>query len=190
MAGNYTEFKMSEAWGTAAAGAILTGGYYNAAVNVSQESVKPTVVKAGYGLPNVQWNSAAHQFYLDNLTPIVPVQQPRVVSQTIAAGTKVPPGTTVDLVLAHPATIPVSAFANPHTSLAAKTVADLTTGLLADKDLRETLLQYDSPADLPPKKRDDLATKFTTANITINEANTNTSFDAAFRTARAAAAFY
>lgn len=167
----------------------FTTGIAQAFAEVSPQTVKTNVVREGFAVPAVTWNLTAHDFFADNLVPVVPVQEPRVVSQTIAAGTPVPPGTRVNLVLAPPAKIPVSVFDHPHTAVVGKNVGDLTTGLLADNDFRKTLLKYNSAADVSPEDKVALTSAFNTAHVTIDEAKTDSGFTAAFNTFRNAAAF-
>src|SRR2546423_3174107 len=125
------KFVFGEAqFGTIASGFTRASGFTN--VDLSLEPVKAVVTRGGYALPDLVLNTQEFGSFLGNLTPIRPNQEPRVVTQTIAPGTKVAPGTTVDLVFAPPTTIPFTIFQNPHQALLDKTVADVTGGLPAD----------------------------------------------------------
>lgn len=64
-----------------------------------------------------------------------PVLQVRVVSQSVPAGTPVPEGTTVDLVMAPPFDLPVGVVTGVHTGLKRFTIADAYTRLVADNPL-------------------------------------------------------
>src|SRR5262245_3089071 len=95
-------------------------------VDLSPEPAKAKVVREGYQVPAVALDTKKSDFFLENLKQIPPQQEPRVVSQTIPPGTKVLPGTAVDLVLAPTSTIPFDIFELPHKSLVGKNVNVLT----------------------------------------------------------------
>ncbi len=64
-----------------------------------------------------------------------PILQVRVVSQSVAAGTPVPVGTSVDLVMAPPFDLPVGVVTGVHAGLKQLTIADAYTKLVADNPL-------------------------------------------------------
>lgn len=64
-----------------------------------------------------------------------PVLRVRVVSQSVAAGTPVPVGTTVDLVMATPFDLPVGVVTGVHAGLKTLTMADAYAKLVADNPL-------------------------------------------------------
>jgi hypothetical protein len=158
-------------------------------VDLSPEPAKAKVVREGYQVPAVALDTKKSTFFLDNLKQIAPQQEPRVVSQTIPPGTKVLPGTAVDLVLAPTSTIPFDIFENPHKSLVGRNVNALTDGILQDTTVRQTLLKYDNPADVTPQDKALLTSKFAEADVQVDEASADTGFTAAFNSARGALAF-
>lgn len=158
-------------------------------VNVGSEAVKLNVVRGDSYVPDVKWNTGNFDNFVGGLHPIWGYQEPRVISQTIAPGTKVQPGTTVDLVLAAPKDIPVTVFDNVHQFFTDKTVADVTGGILTNAAVRKTLLQYDSSAAMPAADKAALTAALNSAGITIDDANAKTSLESAVRTLRSNLAF-
>jgi hypothetical protein len=158
-------------------------------IDLSPEPAKAKVVREGYQVPQVALNPQVSSFFLDNLKPIPPRQEPRVVAQTIPAGTKVLPGTAVDLVLATTTTIPFDIFDTVHASLKGQTISVLDP-LLDNATVRQTLLKYNSAADVAPEDKVALVAAFNQSEVLpVNEANSTTSFQAAFASARSALAF-
>jgi hypothetical protein len=158
-------------------------------VDLSPEPAKAKVVREGYQVPVVALNPTQSNFFLDNLTPILPHQEPRVVAQTVPAGTKVLPGASVDLVLATKTTIPFDIFDTVHANLKGQTI-DVLDPLLDQSTVRQTLLKYNSPADVTPEDKLTLTAAFNQSEVLgINETNSTTSFATAFTSARSALAF-
>jgi hypothetical protein len=112
-----------------------------------------------------------------------------VVSQSIRPGTKVTAGTVVDLILAPPSDIPFRIFDNVHRDLRERSVATLVDGMLQDQTTRQTLLKYDKAQDVPAAERTALTQQFQAANVGIDDAAPDSSFEAAFNSARGALAF-
>lgn len=157
-------------------------------VDLSPEPAKAKVVREGYQVPAVALNEQKASFFLDNLKQVSPKQEPRVVSQTVPPGTKVLPGTAVDLVLAPTSSIPFDIFDNPHKSLAGKTL-NVLDPVLDDAVVRQTLLKYSAPGDVAPGDKALLSTAFASAGVTVDDTNADTGFGAAFNSARGALAF-
>ncbi len=174
-------------------GNIGTIGEFNRArpvVDLTPAITQPKVVREGFKVPTVALDLAKSTFFLDNLTLANPKDEPRVLLQSVPAGTRVPPGTTVDLTLAPARSIKFEIFENPHKDLATRPITDLTEGILQDADIRQTLLKYDTPDEVPAADKTKLINEFRTkANVTVNDASADTSFEAAFNTMRGALAF-
>lgn len=158
-------------------------------LEVSAAPAKAKVVREGYQVPPVGLNKQAADFFIDNLRPLDPKQTPRVVTQSIPAGTKVTRGTTVDLVLAPPSDIPFDIFDNVHKDLKQRSVSDLVDTMLQNTTVRQTLLKYDKPEDVPTADKALLQAEFNKVQVTIDEAQPDTGFAAAFNSARGALAF-
>ncbi len=158
-------------------------------VEVDDKPAVAKVVRDGFQVPAVKINQQATDFFLGNLDVLQPRQTPRVVSQSIKAGTKVNAGTVVDLILAPPTAIPFSIFDNVHRDLRERSVAALTDGILQDATTRQSLLKYEKAADVPAAEKTALTAQFRSANMAVDEAAPETSFEAAFNSARGALAF-
>lgn len=158
-------------------------------LEVGAAPAKAKVVREGYQVPAVGLNKQAAEFFIDNLRPLDPKQTPRVVTQSIPSGTKVTRGTTVDLVLAPPSDIPFGIFDNVHRDLRERSVSDLVDGMLQNATVRQTLLKYEKPEDVPAAEKALLQTEFGKAQVTIDEAQADASFAAAYNSARGALAF-
>jgi hypothetical protein len=158
-------------------------------VEVADKPAIAKVVREGFQVPAVTLNPQAAEFFLGNLQPIQPRQTPRVVSQSIRPGTKVTAGTVVDLILAPPSDIPFRIFDNVHRDLRERSVATLVDGMLQDQTTRQTLLKYDKAQDVPAAERTALTQQFQAANVGIDDAAPDSSFEAAFNSARGALAF-
>ena len=158
-------------------------------VEVADQPAKAKVVREGFQVPVVKYNPQAADFFLDNLQVVDIRQTPRVVTQSIPQGTRVLAGTVIDLVLAPATGIPLDIFENVHRDLAQRTVGSVVDTLLANTEVRQTLLKYEDPADVPESERAALTAQFNAADIAIDDSVANTSFAAAFNSARGALAF-
>jgi len=158
-------------------------------IDLSPQPARAKVVREGFQVPAVALNPAKASFFIDNLAQIDLRQEPRVVSQSVPAGTKVLPGQAVDLVLALTRDIPINIFEQPHRDLKDKALNLLTDGLLQDNAVRQTLLKYATPAEVPSNEKTALVTQFAQQGIGIDEGNADTGFAAAFNTMRSALAF-
>lgn len=124
--------------------------------------------------------------FIGGLEPVPIRDEPRVVSQSVPAGTLLAPGTPVNLTMARVADIPFDIFETPHLNLATKTVKDVLDVLDTDATVRQTFVKFSNPADVPQAEKQALIAKF---NLQINDAQANTSFDAAFNSIRSALTF-
>ncbi|MBX3670452.1 MAG: PASTA domain-containing protein [Rhodocyclaceae bacterium] len=165
-----------------------TAGVRETLIDLSPEPAKAKVVREGYQVPAVALDEKKSGFFLDNLKQVPPRSQPRVVSQSVPAGTKVLPGTAVDLVLAPASTIPFDIFEGVHKSLVEKNLTTLDP-VLDDATVRQTLLKYNAAADVPATDKKVISDALAGAGITISEDAADTGFDAAFKSARNALAF-
>jgi hypothetical protein len=124
--------------------------------------------------------------FIGGLEPTPIRDEPRVVSQSVPAGTLLAPGTPVNLIMARLADIPFDIFETPHLNLATKTVKEVLDVLDTDAAVRQTFVKFSNPADVPQAEKQALIAKF---NLQISDAQANTSFDAAFNSIRSALTF-
>jgi beta-lactam-binding protein with PASTA domain len=158
-------------------------------VDLSEKTAKAQVVREGYQVASPVFNPQRTQFFVDTLVVVNPKQTPRVLSQSIASGTKVARGTVVDLVLARPADIPFDIFDGVHKDLKNRPIAAITDTMLEDPKVRETVLKYEKAADIPAAEKEVLRAEFGKAQINIDEAQADATFDSAFQAVRGASAF-
>ncbi len=172
---------------TATAGRVLEEKVL--VVDISATPAKAKVVREGYQVPAVKPDAKRADFFLDNL-PVVDVRrQPRVLSQSIPAGTKVTRGTVVDLVLAPSGIIPFGIFDGIHVELAGRPLDTLINVLDQNPQARQTVLQYERVEDVPAAEREVVRAQLAQADIGIDDADPQRSFAAAFQSARTALAF-
>jgi len=85
---------------------------------------------------------------LDREILIRPVLKVRVVSQSVPPGTPVPIGTTVDLVMAFPGTLPVGVISGVHEAFKDVQIAEAFTRLVADNPLVNRIVTNASAGQL------------------------------------------
>ena len=158
-------------------------------VDVSAKAVSADVVREGYRVPAATVDRARTDFLLGELVEVTKRDEPRIISQSVAAGTSVPAGTVVNLVLTQRSNVPFDIFEGVHEDLRTRTVDQFLEGPLNNASIRENVLRFENAAEVPQEIRNQLVTAFQNNAITINEAQANTSFEAAFNGARAALAF-
>lgn len=157
-------------------------------LDVSDKPAKAKVVREGFQVPPAAIDPAKAGFFLDNLVVVTPTDQPRVVSQSIPAGTRVTAGTVVDLTLAPRNTVPFSIFENIHVELAESPIVRLDPAL-DDPEVRRALLAAEKPDDLTPADRARVRERLSATDIAIDDSDPARSFDKAFNAARSALAF-
>ena len=157
-------------------------------VDLSDQPARAKIVRQGYDVPAVKLDAKRVDQFVGDLVLIPPKEVPRVVSQSIAAGTKVTAGTVVDLVLAPRTKIPFSIFDGVHVDLAAKTL-DVLDPLVSDPAAKKALLSYGTADEVPAAEKEHLKTAFAGVGIGIDETNPAKSFAKAFETVRGGMAF-
>src|SRR5262249_54516983 len=106
-------------------------------IDLSEQATKAQIVRQGFDVPAVLLDQRRVDQVVGDLTQIPQQELPRVVSQSITSGTRVPAGTVVDLVLAPRNRIPFSVFDNVHLDLATRNL-DSIDPLIADPAARRT----------------------------------------------------
>jgi hypothetical protein len=158
-------------------------------INLSPAPAQAKVIREGYQVPGVALDINKSNFFIENLQQISRKDEPRVVTQSVPAGTKVMPGTAIDLVLAPTQTIPFDIFQNPHKDLVGRKLNTVTDTILENGSVRQMLLKYDTPGDVPAADKTALINSFAEANVQVDEASADTGFNAAFNSLRSALAF-
>ena len=145
----------------------------------------PVITRGGQELPTFQFDPTV----LDDFYEIPRKQeQPRVVAQSPVAGTRLPRGATVDLVITAAAEIPFDIFDNPHLGFKNKKVGDLDD-FLDNPRVTDLLKKYGSGATPTGDDRTFLVGELQKKGIAVDDADPQRSFDRALRTAREASAF-
>lgn len=156
-------------------------------VDVSEKTVVPTIVRGGEEVKPPPLNLTKVEDLVGRLKPITRVSIPRAVSQSIPAGTRVPKGTPVDLVLVPVSDIDFSLFDKVHADFAAKTI-DKILPVLSDPEV-QPLLQKSRADDLKPEEKDKIKLKLAPLGIGVDDADPARSFSLAFDSLQNAKAF-
>lgn len=157
-------------------------------IDLSETIAKPKVVREGHEVPSVGLDPKRTDFLVENLVTVTHQQLPRVISQSIPAGTKVTPGTVVNLVLAPKDAIPFSIFDVLHADLKAAAISHVDD-LVENKTVREVLLNHETASDVSSDEKAALIAEFKKKGITVNESDPERTFAKAFDNIRSAVAF-
>src|SRR5687767_6255678 len=84
------------------------------AIDLSEKTKTAKVVREGFEVPQVPLDKTKAVFAIENMVTVLPRSMPRVVSQSIQPGTKVPPGTVIDFVVVPKTDIPFNIFEGVH----------------------------------------------------------------------------
>lgn len=159
-------------------------------VDVSEKPATSKIVREGYDVPAVTINKSNADFFISQLPPLTSTQSPKVVIQSIAAGTKVVVGTAVDITLAPPDIIPATVIDNLHADLAEANIATLTTGALNDSKTRQILLKYDKSENVAENDRSYLEGVLKEYhNVSVDDADPERTFDRAYTSMKSALAY-
>jgi hypothetical protein len=157
-------------------------------INIDDKPVQAKVVREGFQVPSVALDIQQADFLLENLVTVAPRFSPRVVSQSIPAGTKVTSGTVVNLILAPKDSIPFGIFEGTHADLKGRTLNHVDD-LVENAKTRELLLKRETASAVLPAEKDFLITELGKKGITVNESDPERTFEKAFGNVRSAVAF-
>lgn len=159
-------------------------------VDLSEEAAKANIVREGLSVPSVTLDKEAlDRFVLEDV--VKPSSAPRVVSQSVKAGNKVPRGTVVDLFMAPRQSVPGTLILAPHRGIAHEdtTMDDIVKGVLAPRDQRERVAKYKSFEEMPEPERAAFRQGLQDRDVPVDDTQADLSADAAFRTMKSALAF-
>jgi hypothetical protein len=151
-------------------------------VDVAQEPTRADISRGGFALGEVAVNPDLIASFLDDLQ----VVKTKVVSQSLVPGTAVARGTTIDVVIANPSTIPVHVIPDVHPAFQTLTMEQLNDQFAQNTAVRDIVRHTTSAADLTTAQRDTLTTALQQANVPIDAENT---VDSAFAGIQAAFQF-
>lgn len=156
-------------------------------VDVSEKLTIPTIVRGGEEVKPPPLNLAKVEDFVGRLKPITRVSVPRAVSQSIPAGTRVPKGTPVDLVLVPVSDIDFSLFDQVHDDFKTKSIQTILP-LLSDPEV-QPILQKSRPEDLTADERNKIQLKLAPLGIAVEDSDPKKSFNVAFQSLQSAKAF-
>lgn len=170
-------------------GQLAAGGGTLKVIDVSDRPESARVVRDGRTVPALRVREdVANSIVAPDLLDVRFVQ-PRVLSQSIAAGTRVPRGTTVDLVLVSRAVVPAGTFEGVHADLSERTLEQLALTFLADDAVRRDIAAAASFEELPAATRARIDEIAADEGIVIDEGDPARRHEALHETLRIAGTF-
>ena len=133
-------------------------------VELGQAAQTAQIARDGIGVAQVALNFAA----LDELIAGRPQLVTKVVSQSVAPGTAVPRGTSVDVVLAQPGVLPIDVIRDPHLSLSGRSLSNVYESFVRDNPaVKNVLARNDQAATLSTADRGVIEAAFLAQDLTI-----------------------
>jgi hypothetical protein len=158
-------------------------------IDISDKPLKAPIVREGKQVPDVAFDPTRLADWIGGTVVVDRPLAPRVISQSIRPGTRVPRGTTVDLVLASRLNLPMDLLPEIHERFRDRTIDAVVTDFLQDPRVRDIVTRYDDPTTLAGEDRQFLQSFIQERNIPIVADDPRQNFDAAFRSLRGAEAF-
>ncbi len=112
---------------------------------------------------------AVNQAALNEAILTRPILQVKVVSQSVPAGTPVPVGTSVDLVMAPPFSLPVGVIDGVHNAFKEVSIGSAYETLVADNPLVNRIVTHAAAGQLSAEDSTAVRAIFTKANITVDD---------------------
>jgi hypothetical protein len=159
----------------------------NVVVDVGPGTVVSTIVRGGKEINAPTFNQNRIDDFLSHVSTLPRLLIPVAVSQSIPAGTLVPKGTPVDIVLVPMSNINFGLFDQTHADLAAHAVTDVLP-IIQDPAVAAALAKGSS-ADLTATEKQTITDKLKTINVTVDDTNPAKTFDLAFNSLKGAQAF-
>lgn len=155
---------------------------FNLPIDVGDSITRSTVLRNGLEIkaPVLDLDRVAD--VVDKLPPIDRFRIPRVLGQGIAAGTKVPRGTVVDLTLVPSRGIRIDLLEVSHRALRDRTVADVAQ--VIDDRAAEILARNATATALTGNDREMIGAVINQLDIDIDDTAPDASFEAAYQTLR------
>jgi hypothetical protein len=154
-------------------------------VELGEAAQKAQIARDGIGIAPIALNTDA----LQNLIVGRPQLVTKVVSQSVAPGTAVPRGTTVDIVLAQPGVLPIDVIRDPHIALSGRTLSNVyETFIRESPDVRNVLARNESADTLSVADRAVIQQAFQSQELPIDNTPGQT-IDQAFGSLQAAFTF-
>jgi len=125
-------------------GTFRNRGTKTIAVDVAASETKAEISRGGFTIPELTINPEIVGSFLDDLVLV----STKVVTQTIAPGTAVAVGTSIDVVLAETRNLPVAVIPGIHQQFADLTMAELHQNFTGVQAVRDLVRTKGSAADL------------------------------------------
>lgn len=155
-------------------------------VNLGEAEKQANIARDGVAVPIVTIDPNIIQ----QVVPIVPRLQPRVISQSIPAGARVPQGTAVEVVMASPLDLPSRVVPDAHVALAERPLEQVFREFVRDRDdVRAVLARNTSPDTLTENDRTVIRTSFEAQGLSLDETQTGLGIRNAFVALQAAQTF-
>jgi hypothetical protein len=154
-------------------------------VELGESVQKAQIARDGVQVALVDINPAVLNEVIAGRPPVVT----KVVSQSVAAGTSVPKGTTIDIVLAEPRRLPTRIIQDVHVGLAQREIGQVFDTFLKDNvAVRSVIARNERPETLSSADQAILVTAFQQADVPIT-AEPGHTVNEAFNTLQAAFTF-
>jgi hypothetical protein len=127
------------------AASIRTAAPSTVFVELGEAAQTAQIARDGIGVAQVALNTDALQSLIAGRPQLIT----RVVSQSVAPGTAVPRGTSVDVVLAQPGILPIDVIRDPHLALSGRTLGNVYETFVRDNPaVRNVLARNEQAATL------------------------------------------
>jgi hypothetical protein len=158
-------------------------------IDVSDRPDAANVVRDGRNVPVITVRpEIADTIVAKDLLDVRQVQQ-RVLSQSVAPGTRVARGTVVDIVLVNKAVVPVATFEGTHLDLAQQTLDIVAAPYFADDTIRQAVFATESYAQLPAETQTALVNIAREHGVTVDAGQPGRRPEELFETLRIASTF-
>lgn len=155
-------------------------------VNLGESEKQANISRDGVAVPVVPIDIGI----IDEVVPIIPRLAPRVVSQSIPAGTRVAAGATVEVVMASPFDLPTRIVPDTHAQLRETSLDLVYQRFVRDRDdVRAVLARNPTPDTLSDGDRAALQNAFSANDLSVDEAVPGLGFRNAFLALQAAQTF-
>jgi hypothetical protein len=158
-------------------------------IEVGEKAAPSIIVREGVEVRAPTLDKGRVEEIKDKLRRPPVTEQPRVIDQSVPAGTHVPRGTIIDIVLAPPADVELGILGLVHLELAARPITFLADAVKAPA-VAAIIARAAAPADLTQQDRDALTAAAGTLNITVDpDPASDRSVDRLYRTLAGAKTF-
>ena len=158
-------------------------------IDVSERPESAQVIRDGRNVAEVKTrDDLVASFVAEDLLD-KRLTQLRVLSQSVAPGTRVPRGTAVDIVLVRRSIVPVQVFEGTHADLSKETLDVVAETWLADEKVRSDVAAVEKFSELPEDTRSAIVRTAEAQGVVIDEGDPARRSQALYETIRVAGTF-